>query len=246
MTFAKPALVTTRTCLREHIGDLETGMIDLDDLDNGAEDFFDKIETYVADRATCETNPEEQQLLPYVTLISPEGNFYVYGRGKEGGEGRLHGKLSIGLGGHVDTATFGNLYDHLHDEAGRELEEEVGLEPDTYELTFSHLISDQEPDGKEVSVGSVHLGIWGWANIEESQLGAAEKDVIVGGEWHDLDWLVANVERFEPWSKMAIAQLVSEFSGMEMDPDEVETLPEQDDEFADLIDTDPEGTLHLG
>lgn len=57
-------------------------------------------------RELLETDPKYRQILPYLMLIKPsaEGGalFFAYRRCKGIGENRLLGKVSVGLGGHVD------------------------------------------------------------------------------------------------------------------------------------------------
>jgi predicted NUDIX family phosphoesterase len=65
---------------------------------------FFRLKTSLEDRATCETDPSLLQLLPYVLIHREDTEqYFVYCRGKGGEEARLHGNLSLGIGGHVDT-----------------------------------------------------------------------------------------------------------------------------------------------
>ena len=200
MTFDKPALTVTRKQLADIGVDLGTTQQLLPILP-----VFWSLVTTISDRATCETDPSLQQVLPYVTLLNEKGQVFVYGRGAKGGEQRLVGKLSLGLGGHVDTEPpiGSTLYAHLCDEARRELKEEASLTREL-PLRLRKFISDQTPDGNEVPVGSVHLGIWFTTEITNADLGTLEDGVIVNGEWMDFPTLVANLDRFESWSQIII------------------------------------------
>lgn len=80
-------------------------------------------------RLYCETDESLLQWLPYLILRNEDGDVFVYQRPDQGTEARLHGNLSIGLGGHVDSlpAPGVSLARHLAIEGARELREEVGL-----------------------------------------------------------------------------------------------------------------------
>src|SRR6185295_2395022 len=85
---------------------------------------------------------------------------FQYTRGKGQGEGRLHSKRSVGVGGHISTVDSetvesesreaGNLYD---EGLRRELAEEVNLDT-RYTARCVGLINDDE-----TPVGQVHLGV---------------------------------------------------------------------------------------
>src|SRR5437879_6536621 len=99
-----------------------------------------------------ENDPSYKQLIPYC-VFRHEGQLFHYKRGKLQGEGRLHSKRSIGVGGHIsskDKNLFGSVYlEAMH----REIGEEVHLET-TYRDTCVGLLNDDETE-----VGKVHLGI---------------------------------------------------------------------------------------
>ena len=52
-------------------------------------------------RSAVETDPSFKQLIPYV-IMSHEGKYLSYIRGKRAGETRLVAKRSIGIGGHIN------------------------------------------------------------------------------------------------------------------------------------------------
>lgn len=202
MTFAKPALTVTRDSLVKAGIDLGASQALLP-----ISEAFWHLPTQISDRALCETDPSLQQLLPYITVFNEEGKIFVYGRGAKGGEQRLVGKLSLGLGGHVDTPTpvAMGLQRHLLGEAQRELSEEASLK-NPY-IVFEALISDQLPDGNAVPVGSVHLGLWGATVVQMSDVGELEDGIILNGDWMDLEQAAENFDRFENWSRMIIREL---------------------------------------
>ena len=103
-------------------------------------------------RPAAEEDPSYRQIIPYVVLLQ-EGRVFTTRRLNKGGEARLHGKISVGIGGHI------NPVDELDPERvlmrglERELHEEVAIEM-MGELVPQGVINDDTN-----SVGSVHLGL---------------------------------------------------------------------------------------
>ena len=53
------------------------------------------------DRAAAEQNPDWKQIIPYAVVAS-DGLVFQFRRTRKGGEPRLHSRLSIGVGGHIN------------------------------------------------------------------------------------------------------------------------------------------------
>lgn len=98
---------------------------------------IEQWDTFMRDRAICDSkenfNPEEIQLIVYgiFMVLSPDGDplkakYAVYERPTDGDESRLHGKLSIGFGGHVDSPVETDLFTLLVQTYIREIQEELG------------------------------------------------------------------------------------------------------------------------
>lgn len=176
-------------------------------------------DTFMADRAVCETDETVLQLLPYVVVLDRvSGRVLTYGRGKGGGEARLHALRSVGLGGHVDTPP--NVYfkgpalmQHLQTEAKRELQEEAGLLVSALELEARGLIVDPTNP-----VGRVHLGILMTLDVKPHQLLNLryEEGSIDDPRWMTIDELLERdkFDRLEPWSKVALGFLNLERGAM--------------------------------
>lgn len=109
-------------------------------------------------RSAAETDPSFKQLIPYV-IMSCEGKYLSYVRGKRAGETRLVAKRSIGIGGHInpvdDMPLFtGDSYQPMYLNAvEREVAEEVSVEAGHTDKIVA-LLNDDSND-----VGSVHLGV---------------------------------------------------------------------------------------
>lgn len=105
------------------------------------------------DRPQAERDASYKQLIPYVTIIC-QGHILALERTAAQSEARLHGKLSLGVGGHMNPADEGrDLAETISQAMARELQEELWLQPTATPL-LAGLINDDTN-----SVGSVHLGI---------------------------------------------------------------------------------------
>ncbi|MNK65513.1 hypothetical protein D3C87_848100 [compost metagenome] len=166
--------------------------------------------TEMADRATCETDESLLQIIPYVVVgdWAPHGGdgmrVFTYNRGGAGEEARLHGALSVGLGGHVDAPPpeGEGLRNWLAQEACRELKEEVGIDAAPTEIIFANaVLCDPSP-----GVGRVHIGVLCAIRASAARMGAAEAGVIESGQWLTLAELTRadNFNRLEGWSKAAV------------------------------------------
>ena len=155
------------------------------------------------DRELAESDPSYKQIIPYHVIMSDD-KFFVYRRGKKGGENRLHSKLSIGIGGHINDSDVGL------DETGvityargalREIEEEVFISSGYTNDTLGVIYDDSN------DVGKVHFGIVHLIRpvIKEGVTVRDESLDFVG--WMTKDDIINNIEDFETWSQIAIKNL---------------------------------------
>jgi len=108
-------------------------------------------------RSEVEKNPDYKQLIPYV-IMSYDGKYLSYVRGKRAGETRLVGNRSIGIGGHINPSDDMPLFNTDFRETylaavDREVAEEVSVET----KHTNHIVALLNDESNEV--GSVHLGI---------------------------------------------------------------------------------------
>jgi predicted NUDIX family phosphoesterase len=158
---------------------------------------------YFLPRSRAENDPSYKQLIPY-QLFRRDDGFFVYQRGKKVGEQRLSGRLSLGIGGHInsDDASDFLLSPQSYQEAlHRERSEEMaGLPP--CDPLFIGLINDDSDAVSAVHLGAVHLSIL-----------PPEADPTIRGAGEDLQsqgfWTSATIKqeasRFERWSLFALA-----------------------------------------
>ncbi|MBA5710380.1 hypothetical protein DT036_04400 [Bacillus velezensis] len=150
-------------------------------------------------RGDAEEDPRFKQPIPYV-VIRRDDEVFVYERLAGGGESRLHNKLSLGFGGHMNpmegAASFSEV---LKQNTDRELAEELYIrEEDKQNIVTLGLINDDEND-----VGKVHIGILSALQLAPAaQVEVKEKDQIAG-RWMKLSELKEeNVyQSLEAWSR---------------------------------------------
>ena len=148
------------------------------------------------DRPAAEEDPSYKQIIPYVVLTQ-NGQVFTTRRLNKGGESRLHGKLSIGIGGHINPVDETDRRSVLMKGLERELDEEVYIQR-REQLVPRGFIND---DGN--GVGAVHLGLCFSMEVEgEVSVKETEK---LSGAWLSLQELKSEYDNMETWSQIALA-----------------------------------------
>ncbi len=164
------------------------------------ERFFAEGTARFMPRPAAEADPGFKQIIPYV-LMSYNGTFLNYVRGKRGGETRLVGQRSMGIGGHInpvdDMPLFGDFYDTYRTAVEREVEEEVHVQAGHTE----HVVALLNDDSNEV--GSVHLGVVHLWILEAPKVSRREQ-MITQMEFLSLEALQAVREEMETWSQLCL------------------------------------------
>ncbi|HUP59573.1 MAG TPA: hypothetical protein VNA69_04040 [Thermoanaerobaculia bacterium] len=151
---------------------------------------------FFIDRATAEVSPEYKQIIPYV-LIRHGESFYLLQRTPKQTEARLHHKLSLGIGGHINPDT-----PELLDGLQKELEEEVEVAGD-YDLAFVGILNDDSTE-----VGSVHLGAVFVLDAHDREVRVRETEKMTG-RWVASDALAAEREMMETWSQIVYDEFIA-------------------------------------
>ncbi|MEX2188015.1 MAG: phosphoesterase [Pirellulales bacterium] len=160
-------------------------------------------------RGEMERDPSFKQLIPYVIFrhadIAGRVHVFQYTRGKGQGEGRLHSKRSIGIGGHISSidAETDGTFDPYAEGMRRELEEEVAIDT-PYREQCVGLINDDETE-----VGRVHLGVVHVFDVEQPSVVPREEDIAEAG-FVPVEELLADMSRFETWSQICLRALFAE------------------------------------
>ncbi len=153
------------------------------------------------DRSLAEKDPRYKQLIPYV-IMSCNGKYLSYVRGRRAGEKRLVGNRSIGIGGHINPADdmplfSSNFYEAYLSAVKREVEEEVGVET-KYSDKIVALLND---DNNEV--GKVHLGIVHHWILDEPKV-ARREQMITQLELKTIEELQSVRDTMETWSSLCL------------------------------------------
>jgi len=151
-------------------------------------------------RSEAELDRRYKQLIPYVLVIC-NGKILRYRRGKGGGEKRLHGLFSVGVGGHIseeDNGLFAQSVGY-HDSMRRELMEEVAIEG-AKDVAVA-LINDDSTD-----VGYVHFGVVHVLEVSNEDV-AGNRSGILAPEFVPIADATKDLSEYESWSKFCLEQL---------------------------------------
>jgi predicted NUDIX family phosphoesterase len=151
---------------------------------------------FFIDRPTAEVSPQYKQIIPYV-LIRHGQSYFLLQRTQKQTEARLHHKLSLGIGGHINPDT-----PELLDGLRKELEEEVDVAGD-YDLSFVGILNDDTTD-----VGKVHLGAVYVLDSHDGEVKVRETEKMTG-RWVPRDELAQHREAMETWSQIVFDAFVS-------------------------------------
>ncbi|GGB03847.1 NUDIX domain-containing protein [Macrococcus hajekii] len=193
-------IVVDRETIFSHEKNAFNGFITIED--QRALEIFETLSRYeVKRRGDMEEAPAYKQLISYCILENEEDEVLVYKRLTGGGEERLHGLSSIGVGGHMNQSDHDDIERTLIENARRELAEEVGLTdiPDS-DLELIGFIND---DGDEV--GRVHIGLVFRIKVERESIRAVETDTL-SIEWIDKNRLM-DIPAYETWSRLIIESI---------------------------------------
>lgn len=145
----------------------------------------------------AENNEKFKQPIPYV-IIKRGNEVYAYERLNQGGETKLHGKISIGVGGHMNEFE-GNFDEVLLENTNRELEEELFINSNNQKLEYIGLINDDSDE-----VGKYHIGILAILELDEDAEVSVRETEQLKGYWTTPIELLKEENRLESWSKFAV------------------------------------------
>lgn len=144
------------------------------------------------ERPIAEQDPGFKQLIPYV-VVRDGGRVFLMRRTDAGGDARLHGKASIGVGGHLNPVDEGE--DPLLAGLRREWDEELEADWEPEFRLVGLLNDDSNP------VGAVHLGVVFTVEADGRTVTVRERDKLTG-EFVEPDAVRAAWDRLETWSQL--------------------------------------------
>jgi predicted NUDIX family phosphoesterase len=144
------------------------------------------------DRSIAEDDPDHKQLIPYV-VVRDGDRVFLMERTDAGGDRRLHGKASIGVGGHLNPVDEGE--DALMAGLRREWSEELEADWTPAFRLVGLLNDDSNP------VGAVHLGVVFAVEADGRPVEVRERAKL-SGTFVAADAVSAAWERLETWSQL--------------------------------------------
>ena len=156
-------------------------------------------------RRDCEENPEFKHIIPYVVLTSETNDIFVTRRTSNQTEGRLHGKASIGVGGHVGPMRYVTVKDSIHVGMLRDLQEELtGMDAIGTSFDFLPKLVGILSDNSN-SVGAVHLGLVYELLVDPDRMESIniKETENMTGVWMPYDDAL-KVENYESWSALVL------------------------------------------
>lgn len=147
------------------------------------------------------------QFIPYV-VVRHRGDILAYIRPTHGNEGRLHGKVSVGVGGHVDLAdvvhedSVVDLDATLRQSCAREIMEEIGHHVEPSAITWDGLIVRRDTD-----VDRVHLGVVAHIDLTDNEKAGLRPNPEIGEvRFMDASTFAAEMAEYdiEPWSRAVL------------------------------------------
>lgn len=194
---SEKVLVVHKDLLEEQFENISYGLIV-----KNKDLIFDKVlENHsFLDRDIAEYDYDYRQIIPYI-IVKKDDSFLMLKRLNKQTEKRLHGKCSLGVGGHINPDPLGKYEDVIMSGLYKELNEEIYIK-EPFKLTFSGIINNQTSD-----VGKVHVGFLYVLEASSLDFEVLEKEKMTG-EWVNRDQLGKYYEYLEGWSQIVYDNLI--------------------------------------
>lgn len=199
--FDEQIIVVSRELLFDNEKNAFNGFLSKNDVQG--EEIFNTFKNHeVKRRGDMEEDPSYKQLISYCLLENENDEILVYQRLSGGGEERLHGQSSVGVGGHMNNVVGADsINEVLRVNAQRELNEEVGLSEDrSQNMEYIGFINDDTN-----AVGKVHIGVVFKIKVKSSDVEVRETDTL------KINWVsqdeINDLNHFESWSALILKDL---------------------------------------
>lgn len=160
--------------------------------------------SFFLERPVAEEDSSYKQIIPYAVLCHENAIFTVT-RLSTQAEKRLHEKISIGIGGHINPCDQEKGKVIWESGLERELLEEVWIQ-DPWERELTGFLNDDT-----VPVGSVHFGLVYRVQLSSRRMGIRE-ELKMTGNFRLPEEIAAKYEAMETWSQFAFSSLFPTFS----------------------------------
>jgi predicted NUDIX family phosphoesterase len=180
-----------------------------------------KIDAYFEKRPIAESNENQKQIIPYV-IIRKGNKLLAYMRSKKSGEGRLHNKWSIGVGGHINPKDAPKLNKQrkenetvnenliLSNAINRELLEELDW-GDKFNYTVNNINEFGIIYDDKDAVGRVHIGYVLIIDVpeDEKEFPKPSENTISDHGWFTVKESL-KLTNLEGWSSIVLEAMSSE------------------------------------
>lgn len=155
------------------------------------------------DREMAETSPEFKQIIAYAIFTHGE-RVLAYMRTTKGHESRLHDKMSLGIGGHINPVDgLADSLDTYMAGVEREIREEITFSGSAKQRLYAVINDDTN------EVGSVHLGIVHRFELDSPSVKPNEK-ALDRLAFYTLEELSGELYgRLESWSAICVNALAA-------------------------------------
>jgi predicted NUDIX family phosphoesterase len=147
-------------------------------------------------RGDVEADPGLKQIIPYLVVRSG-GRVMLFQRTRAGGEDRLHGLYSIGVGGHVARTDVVGAADAVAQGLRRELQEELTVGGE-WSARLVGVLNDDDN-----AVGQVHFGLVHVVDVPSGAVAIRETDRLTG-RLATLEEVAAAYPAMETWSQLVV------------------------------------------
>ena len=199
--YAGEEVLVVRRALLDEIGAFQG--IQTAGLDGAIQRLLDPQNHFFMDRVAAEDDASHKQLIPYC-IFRCGGRLLHYTRGKAGGESRLHAKISVGVGGHINPIDTGNGRTGpaaYHAAVAREIAEELEIASPATQHIIALLNDESNP------FGQVHLGIVHLIELQSDAVSSREDALTDLGFAPLADLNGGLFDRLETWSQICIRHL---------------------------------------
>lgn len=165
----------------------------------------DSLGTYLArvraygefrSRTRMEHDPTFKQIIPYL-IVRHQDRLFLFQRSRAGSEARLHGRYSIGVGGHVNRQDVEGSNDAIVTGLERELTEELVIDG-RWRARVVGVLNDDT-----VSVGRFHFGLVHVVDVDSLAVSVRESGALTG-RLARLQEVLNVREQMETWSQLIL------------------------------------------
>ncbi len=155
-------------------------------------------------RNDVENNPGYKQIIPYAVITS-DNYYYLLKRTSKQSEKRLHNKVHLGLGGHMNPNNeILHNEKYLLNELYRELDEEI-IVSDNCSIITKKLIGFINDD--TIEVGKFHIGVLYIFKLSNRDVKIRELDKMTA-KWVSKNELFKHKSEMETWSEIVYNEVV--------------------------------------